>query len=233
LRPRRRLTTFAWRILMKKSRFIAFLAAFLLFAGSFNSFAAELSFTRIKNLYNEGEFEKIRISLEDFLKKSGKSSEPKERIFAYKYLGVIYAAEPQGYPLAETYFYQLLKLAPNAHLSDMYVSTAIEEVFSRTQVRFRKENQDNLEFDEFGNPRKHQGTGMDIVPAKRDTTRPIRPRKTDSLPPRQSSPQKQSSIRAWPWLLGGGMVLAVGGYFWYSNQETPKKAPTVTDGGKQ
>lgn len=214
---------------MKKSCFYSFLAVFVLLIGQLQSFAAELPFSRIKGLYKEGEFEKIRITLEDFLKKSGKTSAPKERIFAYKYLGVVYAAEPQGYPLAETYFYQLLKLAPNAHLSDMYVSSAIEDVFSRTQTRFRKENQDILEYDEFGNPRKKQGTDMDIAPAKRDTTRPIRPVKTDSLPPRQSSPQKkQSSMRAWPWVLGGGMVVAVGGYFWYANQEKPKKAPTIT-----
>ena len=175
---------------MKKFRFYSFLAVFVLLIGHFQSFAAELPFSKIKSHYREGEFEKIRVTLEDFLKKSGKTSAPKERIFAYKYLGVVYAAEPQGYPLAETYFYQLLKLAPNAHLSDMYVSTAIEDVFSRTQLRFRKENQDILEFDEFGNPRKNQGMGMDIAPAKRDTTRPISPRKTDSPPPRQSSPQK-------------------------------------------
>lgn len=217
---------------MKMSRFYSFLAVLVLLIGHFNSFAAELPFSKIKNLYNEGEFEKIRINLEDFLKKSGKTSSPKERIFAYKYLGVIYAAEPQGYPLAETYFYQLLKLAPNAHLSDMYVSTAIEEVFTRTQVRFRKENRDNLEFDEFGNPRKSQDKGMDVAPIKKDSTRPMRPTKTDSIPTRTPIRQKQSSLRAWPWLLGGGIVLAVGGYFWYSNQEKPKKAPLVTDGGE-
>ena len=221
---------------MKKSRIFTFLAVLVLLAGSVTSVAAELAYAKIKNLYNEGEFEKIRISLEAFLKKSGKTSEPKERIFAYKYLGVIYAAEPHGYPLAETYFYQLLKLAPNAHLSDMYVSTAIEEVFTRTQVRFRKENQDNLEFDEFGNPRKHQATDTGIAPAKGDTTRPIRPVrpvKTDSLPTRQPARKKDASIRSWPWLLGGGLVLAAGGYYWYSNQEKPKKSPTITDIGNQ
>jgi hypothetical protein len=217
---------------MKKSRFFLIFALFLLLPGSFTSLAADLPFAKIKNLYNEGEFEKIRVSLEDFLKKSGKTSQPKERIFAYKYLGVIYAAEPQGYPLAETYFYQLLKLAPNAHLSDMYVSTAIEDVFSRTQVRFRKENQENLEFDEFGNPRKSPDTSMGLAPIKRDTTRPIRPKNVDLPPPRQPAPQRQSSMRAWPWVVGGGLVLAVGGYYWYSSQEKTKKDTTITDGGK-
>src|SRR5690606_2642885 len=160
---------------MKKSCFYSFLAVFFLFAGSFHSFADELPYAKIKDLYKEGEFEKIRGTLEGFLKKSGKDSEPKERIFAYKYLGVIYAAEPEGYPLAETYFYQMLKLAPNAHLSDLYVSSAIENVFTKTQVRFQKENRNNLEYDEFGNRRKPAEKGTGIAPIQEEPTRPIRP----------------------------------------------------------
>src|SRR5690606_18686491 len=125
-----------------------------------------------------------------------------ERIFAYKYLGVIYAAEADGYPLAETYFYQMLKLAPNAHLSDLYVSSAIENVFTKTQIRFQKENRNNLEYDEFGNPRKPAEKGADLATTKGEPSRPVRPLKTDSDSPRKPSSEKQSSIRAWPWVLG-------------------------------
>lgn len=216
---------------MKKSRFFSILIVFLLLAGSIPSFAAELPYAKIKSLYKEGEFEQIRVSLEDFLKKSGKSAEPKEKIFAYKYLGVIYAAEPEGYPLAETYFYQMLKLAPNAHLSDMYVSSAIENVFTKTQVRFQKENRDNSEFDEFGNPRKPTESGTAIAPI-RDEPKGPRPLKSDSPKPRRPAPEKQSSIRAWPWVLGAGVILAVGGYLWFAGQEKPKKDPPIVDGGK-
>lgn len=227
------MTTFSRRTHMKKSLFLVFLAIFLLFTGNFNSFAAEISFPKIKSLYKEGEFEKIRVTLEDFLKKSGKTAEPKEKIFAYKYLGVIYAAEQEGYPLAETYFYQMLKLAPNAHLSDLYVSSAIENVFTKTQIRFQKENRDNLEFDEFGNPLKPADPDVAIAPTKGGATRPIRPSKTDSTPPRRPASEKQSTIRVWPWVLGAGVVMAVGGYFWYSSQEKPKKEPQIVDPGPQ
>lgn len=212
---------------MNKFSFYSFLAIFFLFLGNFPAFAAELSFAKIKGLYKEGEFEKIRLTLEDFLKKSGRSAEPKEKIFAYKYLGVIYAAEPEGYPLAETYFYQMLKLAPNAHLSDLYVSSAIENVFTKTQVRFQKENRDNSEYDEFGNRRGAQDTGMAVTPIKRDTIRPVRPSKTDARPPKRPTPAKNSSIGAWPWVLGGGVVLAAGGYFWYLSQEKGTKQEVV------
>jgi tetratricopeptide (TPR) repeat protein len=215
---------------MKKSFFYSFLAAFLLLAGNSGIFAAELPYSKIKNLYNEGEFEKIRLTLDDFLKKSGKAAQPKEKIFAYKYLGVIYAAEPEGYPLAETYFYQMLTLAPNAHISDMYVSSTIENLFNKTQARFQRENRVNSEFDEFGNRRAPLDTGMAVAPAKRDSTIPIRPRKTDSIPAQRPLPHKERTISAWTWVLGGGVVLIAAGLYWYLSQE--KNESHVTDGGK-
>src|SRR5258708_5792363 len=91
-----------------------FSALVLIMACSWCVAAPKLSFTDIKSLYQEGEFRKIQTSLEKFLKEAGASAEPKEKIFAYKYLGVTYAAEPEGYHLAEIYFYDLLELAPNA-----------------------------------------------------------------------------------------------------------------------
>src|SRR5690606_23923044 len=216
---------------MKKSCFYSFLAVFFLLAGSFHSHADELPYAKIKNLYKEGEFDKIRGTLEAFLKNSGKDAEPMERIFAYKYLGVIYAAEADGYPLAETYFYQMLKLAPNAHLSDLYVSSAIENVFTKAQIRFQKENRDNKRFDEFGNPRKPTETGTAIAPINGVSNRPARPLITDPAPTRRQKSEKQSSIRAWPWVLGAGVGIAVGGYFWFAGQEkTPK--PQIINGGK-
>ncbi|MEO6095591.1 MAG: hypothetical protein ABIW76_07895 [Fibrobacteria bacterium] len=165
--------------------------------------------------------EKIRVTLEDFLKKSGKDSETKERIFAYKYLGVIYAAEPQGYPLAETYFYQLLSLAPNAHISDLYASASVEDVFIRTRERFRNVNKDISEFDEFGNPRNKLNMGRPAV----DTTlkKQVEPSpKPGPISPKGKPLKKESRIRVWPWVVGIGVVGAVAGYFWFSTEE---KAP--------
>jgi tetratricopeptide (TPR) repeat protein len=215
---------------MKKTFPFRILAVLVLLACSLG-LSAPLSYSNIKSLYKEGELEKIRVSLEHFLKQSGKSGDIKDRIFAYKYLGVVYAAEPQGYPVAETYFYQLLKLAPNAHISDLYVSTAVADLFERTQERFRKEVRDNSEFDEFGNPRPALDPGsVGLPPPKRDSlnrpeSRPL------SRPDTRKPPEKESKIRVWPWVVGGIAIVAIGGYWWYSNQKTQKQENRINGGG--
>ena len=197
---------------------------------------AGLSIADLKAQYREGEFEKIRITLERFLKTSGQAAQPKEKMLAYKYLGVIYAAEPQGYPLAETYFYQLLQLAPNAHLSDLFVSSAVEAVFVKTQQRFLKERRDNTELDEFGNPRATPHPGeVTATPARRDTLAgPAASGARDPVVPMKPRLKQRNRTRIWPWIVGVGAVGAVtGGYLWYSTQDRKKSGsgPTVDGGG--
>lgn len=64
---------------MKKPSICLFLAVFFLLAGRFHFYAADLPYTKIKGLYQEGEFKQIRVSLENFLKKSGKDAKAKEK----------------------------------------------------------------------------------------------------------------------------------------------------------
>jgi hypothetical protein len=221
---------------MKNTSILRYFPISLLFLWSWG-FTMPLSYPNIKSLYNEGEFEKIRVSLEGFLKRNASSAQEKDRIFAYKYLGVIYAAEPQGYPVAEAYFYQLLKLAPNAHLSDLYVSSAVEDLFEKTQERLRKENRDISEYDEFGNPRAPgaPGKGLNGLPAK-DTLGSLNARHhPDPVPERRNAPRSEKTqepkILVWPWVAGGLAIAAVGGYLWYASQDKGEKVVTVSGTG--
>lgn len=158
---------------MKNIRFLRHLFSFLLLLNiSTHAQNVSLSYSTIKELYKEGEFPKIRTTLESFLKKSGASADVKEKIFAYKYLGVAYAVDPGGYALAETYFYQLLKLAPNTYLSDLYVSSTIQALFEKTKARFIKETAEENAFDEFGNPRTKSGLTTTPVPHREPEHRP-------------------------------------------------------------
>jgi tetratricopeptide (TPR) repeat protein len=195
-------------------------------------FSESISYPTIKSLYKEGELDKIRITLEAFLKKNGPGAQTKDKIFAFKYLGVIYAAEPHGYPLAENYFYQLFKLAPNAHISDLYVSAPIQELFERSYELYRKELRDNLEFDEFGNPRtgKDSLKGVSPTPAEGTATKhqdanPIPSQGTDTRKP----PVKDHKLRTWPWISGAAVITLVGGYWWYSSQKKEAK-PNIFKG---
>jgi hypothetical protein len=199
---------------MKSSHLIPILVLLGLLAWTCPQAAPGLQMNNIKSLYKEGELEKIKASLEDFLKKSGKNAQPIERIFAYKYLGVAYAAEPTGYPVAESYFYQLFKLAPNAHLSDLYVSATVDEVFLKSKERFQREQLENKVFDEFGNPRKGAAIlGSD--PAKL----PIPVKDPGTVTPRPVEPQLKPKRPIWPWVIGATLVSAVGVYFWLSSQD--------------
>ncbi|MFC1584044.1 hypothetical protein ACFL5V_00705 [Fibrobacterota bacterium] len=89
----------------------------------------------LKKYYFEGEFDKVLEVLEIYRKE--KILKPKEdRIFTYKYLGVIYAAKPETREKAESYMYQMLKLDPGADLSDMYISESIETIFLNVRERY-------------------------------------------------------------------------------------------------
>lgn len=211
---------------MKKTSFFGFGLACVLLASSLSYAAPQLSYPAIKKLYLEGELERIRVTLETFLKENAGAAQTNDRIFAYKYLGVIYATEPEGYPVAETYFYRLLRLAPNAHLSDLYVSSAVQGLFEKTQERFRKERRDISEYDEFGNPRDKGGAGKGLAdnPGKRDSLgSPNAGRPTEPVPKPRVRPDSKTKSMVWPWVAGGVAITAIGGYIWYANQEKGKK----------
>jgi len=180
-----------------------------------------IPFNAIRSLYVEGEFEKIRVQLESYLKQSGKSAGAKEKIFAYKYLGVIYAAGPEGYPVAETYFYQLLGLAPNAHLSNLYVSSAVENLFAKTRERFQRETRENSRFDDFGNPLTEGGKDNTAAAESEMDPNPQSAQSRPVNPGRRKNPQVKAVDKApvWPWIVGVGVAGAVGGYFWYAGRD--------------
>lgn len=194
------------------------------------SIGAPLSYSNIKSLYKEGEFEKMKATLESFLKQSGNSAQTNDKIFAYKYLGVAYAAEPKWSPIAESYFFQLFELAPNAHISDMYVSSAVQALFEKTKERFEKENREITKYDEFGNPRVQPkpGKGASDKPPRQDTlTSPVARKNPDPIPAPRRQPDQEAEIRVWPWVLGGGAIAAAVGLWWYSSLEKSPKENVI------
>src|SRR3990172_3693566 len=75
--------------------------------------AVPLDMAGIKAVYREGDLDAVRENLEHFLRKNGDSATREERIFAYKYLGVVYAAQATARARAETYFSRALDLSPD------------------------------------------------------------------------------------------------------------------------
>ena len=102
--------------------------------------------------YREGELEKVKGVLELYLKEAGESVTRDEQVFVLKYLGVIYASNPDETIRAEAYFNQLLPLAPNMELTDMFASKAIQKIFDEVKRDFTRAQEYNSKYDAFGNP---------------------------------------------------------------------------------
>jgi tetratricopeptide (TPR) repeat protein len=101
--------------------------------------AEDLSYVKIKHLYQEGEFENVRVELENYLEICDETTEKEASAFAYKYLGVVYASKTDGVGQAKTYFENLLNLDPDAFLGDLYVSDRVNDLFNRIKVKHQSE----------------------------------------------------------------------------------------------
>jgi len=114
----------------------------------------KLDMPAVQALYRDGELEKVKILLETSLKEStkGDSLTRDEQIFAFKYLGVIYASNPDERIRAESFFNQLLPLAPDTDLTDMLASKAIQKIFNETRKDFKRAQEYNSKYDANGNP---------------------------------------------------------------------------------
>jgi hypothetical protein len=149
----------------------------------------ELDNAKIKTLYQDGEFEKVREELEDFLKQGNAEASREDRITAYKYLGVIYGSKPGGKPQSETYFFRLFDLAPRVNLNELYVSSSIDQIFRETRERFVAEKLSSSSVDEFGNPKV-------LADSKSSVQHQTKPRQKVTEKP----------IKVWPWVLGAAVI---------------------------
>jgi hypothetical protein len=192
----------------------------------------------IRQLYQDGEFEKVRTHLEAFLKRSDATASRDERILAYKYLGVVYASKPEGAPQAEAYFFRLLDLSPNVQLTELYVSSSVNSLFEKTQQRFLKEKQSANAVDELGYPianressRGDQGDAMTRATGPKqaegnnaDAKAPIR------NTPRQNLHAESSGPKIWPWVLGAAVVGGGIGLYVMTSGESDTKKETIING---
>lgn len=87
---------------------------------------------KIHSLYLEGDFDKAIKPIESFLK----SKQPMSRgdsTFAFKHLGVMYAAAPATREKGKYYMYQLINIEPTTKILDMYASDMIYLIYRNVQ----------------------------------------------------------------------------------------------------
>lgn len=193
----------------------------------------------VKQLYKDGDFEKVRTQLEGFLKRSDATATREERILAYKYLGVVYASKPEGAPQAEAYFFRLFDLAPKVQLTELYVSSSVNDLFQKTRERFLNEKQTSSSVDEFGNPIDNKGVAptdqgdamLRVAGKKPDRDTVLKTKEPIRNTPRQSAVAEKKGPVIWPWVLGAVVVGGGIGLYVMSSEEPQAKKEEIVAGG--
>lgn len=175
---------------------------------------------KISKAYFEGEFDLVVEALETF-RKLQPNPVREDKIYAYKYLSVIYAAKPETRGKAESYMYQLLKIMPSIEIMDLYISDNIESIFNNVRMRFEHQQRVGLD----------SGQGSASMPASVPPSASAGPRMTGSARGTSAgnSPSAGKGSASWVWWTAGaaGVAVAVTGYILLSESsgeaaETPE-----------
>lgn len=206
---------------MKTRFWLLYLFLFQLPLGSYAAFGiasdGRLDTRTLSNAYQESEFEPVRVAIERYLNQRGAAATREEKIFAFKFLGVIYAADTLTRVKAESYFNRLLDLAPNIELIDMFVSSKIMEIFERLKAERRQTERYRENFDAYGNPIKPVTPPTAGLPAqgRKDPDPKI---------------QKEGSSHGWLWWTLGAAAVGAGVGIYILSQDQDSGDRVVTAG---
>jgi hypothetical protein len=157
----------------------------------------------ISKAYFEGDFNRIIPPLEAWRQGIAENKTRDDSIFVFKYLSVVYAANPSTKERSRSFMFQLLTLAPTIEILDMYASDEIERAFHTVKQEF-KERKDYIS--------THDHLGKE---------------KPKPAPPATVKP-KESHSTAWVWWAIGGVGAAavVAGGFYALHAESDKSSET-------
>jgi hypothetical protein len=163
---------------------------------------------KVHEMYMNGDFDKVSDVLEEY-RKAHDSLDQDEKIFVYKYLGVIYCSNPKTRPKGEAFLFSLLQLVPTITLLDMYISDAVESIFDRVRERYaqlaieRRRDADN-----YRTPSK---------PSVRSGAEPAK-----AAPEPRPAAQVGTETQSWAWVYwaaGGAAVASAVAVYWLASDE--------------
>lgn len=190
----------------------------------------------IAKAYKESDWEQVTGALEGYLRRHGDSKvSAEERTFAYKYLGVIHAADSLSRSKAESYFTRLLNLSPDESIVDMYPSKRVKDLFQEV----RREKAELIDYarrrgasaDGISGSRKPDGettgeTKRDSMPSFSSRT-PAREPVPIQRRPNQSQIKESKSTWVW-WTVGIAAAAGAGaGAFYLSSRDPGKTTETI------
>lgn len=176
--------------------------------------------------YMESEWDQVVESLEGYLRRKGDNQvTAEERIFAYKFLGVIYAADSLTRPKAESYFTRMLRLSPDIDIVDLFPSLRVIEIFKAAKSDYDKFVRYSAQHDNIGRKTGTVDSAKSPLPA-------AGPGKAEPLARKTREPKRpeigaQSHSWIW-WSLGLAAAAGVGaGAYYMSTQEkSPQTSST-------
>jgi len=164
----------------------------------------------ISHAYFEGEFSRVLPPLEAYRQSFPGNAKKEDSIFVYKYLSVIYAADPKTRQKAESYMVQLIKLMPTIELIDLYISDNIESIFKNVKQSYEQQQAYVRGHDEYGRDKNHGKNGTEeksVAPVK----------------------IKEERSHKWIWWTLGGVgtaAIATTAYFVLNGDHTAAKQPS-------
>ncbi|HKP96765.1 MAG TPA: hypothetical protein VJ385_13490 [Fibrobacteria bacterium] len=90
---------------------------------------------RIHAEYGDGNFETVVQILEDFRAKHDRYR-PADSLLVAKYLGVVYASNPDSREKGKYWLYKMLQMDPGSDLVDLYVGEEVEKTFEKVRSEF-------------------------------------------------------------------------------------------------
>jgi len=175
----------------------------------------------ISRSYKESDWEQVQNVLETYLKrKSDSQISDEEKVFAYKHLGVIYAADSVTHTRAESYFNRLLDMAPKAEIIDMYPSKKILAFFREV----RNDHETQLSYNPKNDLTNRQTPSNDagqvsITPIRNDTMLTRKERSPQPISKRQIKSKDNNG--SWLWWAAGVTAVGAGVGVYVLSQQRP------------
>jgi hypothetical protein len=169
-----------------------------------------LDTVEVRRLYQDGDFERAIPIVERALK-AGLVRTHRDSVFAFKHLGVMYAASETTRERGKYYMLQLLHIEPTARIMDMYASDMIYMIFRNMQEEFALAQ---AKLDRAG---AHVSGNQ---AAARTEPRPARPKTAEPS-------REKSSRKAWYWIGAVSVVAGVGIATYILQQEPPSTVHTA------
>jgi hypothetical protein len=188
----------------------------------------------IGSAYKNSDWDEARHALEGYLKRKGdRNVAIDERIFSYKYLGVILAADSLTKARSESYFHRLLDLSPKIEILDLFASKKINDFFQEVKRDHENQKAYSSTFDAYGHETQNPNAKPDGPLSTKDSMATSSQAKNSPqpIPMRQNSELKSSQSQTWVWwTVGVAAVAGIGATAYYLTlDDTPNRVVAQRD----